>query len=695
MNLTRYVLYLFAVFCLGFGLIFSSLSPAFAAGLTITIDGTSGVGGTVSHDVGGNGVGPDGDITSTAVSSATGNSVYVNSGGTVDGSVHGGYAYPGTGSATATGNSVFLNGGTVTTGRNINGGYANASTTGSATAAGNSVTISGGTAGSVYGALANSVSGLATATGNSVTITGGTVGAVRGGVVGSFDGPATASNNSVIISGGTVTGDAHGGYASSMSGGIATATNNTVTISGNPTFGATTILYGGYAMGAISGDNAFTGNTLNLKTSGISVAGMASFQYLNFYLPSTLAAGGTMLTVTGDAHITNTTVNVGIDGASTPLQTGDQVILIDASAGDLVGTPVNTTANGSGMQGVTLKYEFDIIADNANGLLTATMTGTDPQVNEQTKSLSEGFAANAALVNTGADFAAGSGMGWATGAAGQKGGGFGFGSFGGIGGGRSKHKTGSHVDMSSISLLAGFAWGQDFKPGRLTLGAFFEYGNGSYDTYNSFSNAASVKGKGDMYNIGGGLLGRFDANCGGYLEASFRAGGLHNEYKNGDLRDDTGRQAEYDSSSAYYGFHLGSGYIWNMNDKASLDLYAKYFWTRVEGDSVKLSTGDPVTFKDTDSSRLRFGSRFAYAVNEFVSPYIGAAYEHEFDGKARAATNGFDIPAPSMRGDTGIGELGLVLKPSQTLPLSFDVGVQGYTGKREGVTGSLQMKYEF
>jgi outer membrane autotransporter protein len=115
----------------------------------------------------------------------------------------------------------------------------------------------------------------------------------------------------------------------------------------------------------------------------------------------------------------------------------------------------------------------------------------------------------------------------------------------------------------------------------------------------------------------------------------------------------------------------------------------------VTGDSVRLSTGDPVKFKDVDSSRLRLGSRFAYAVNEYVSPYIGAAWEYEFDGRARASTNGFDIEAPSLRGDTGIGELGVVLKPSKDLPLSFDLGVQGYVGKREGVTGSLQVKYEF
>jgi outer membrane autotransporter protein len=282
----------------------------------------------------------------------------------------------------------------------------------------------------------------------------------------------------------------------------------------------------------------------------------------------------------------------------------------------------------------------------------------------------------------------------------------------------------------------------ELTPGQLTLGAFFEYGNGSYDTYNSFSNAASVKGDGDMYYLGGGILARMDFNraalpaipeevdkgrtaasgearseagarsgqsdaiktasaaqearpSGLYIEASGRAGGLHNDYSSGDLRDYTGRKAEYDSSSAYYGLHFGTGYIWNINEKAGLDLYGKYFWTHQEGDSVKLSTDDQVRFKDVDSHRLRGGARFAYTVNESVSPYIGAAYEHEFDGKARATSYGYSIKAPDLTGGTGIGELGLSFKPSPTLPLSFDLGVQGYVGKREGVTGSLQAKWEF
>ncbi|MDR1397131.1 MAG: autotransporter outer membrane beta-barrel domain-containing protein, partial [Desulfarculales bacterium] len=348
-------------------------------------------------------------------------------------------------------------------------------------------------------------------------------------------------------------------------------------------------------------------------------------------------------------------------------------------------------------------YGLALEVDPVTGLLRGTVTTGG--ATEQAKALSEGFLGGAVLINQGADLIAGQGMASAVKAAraGSGGDAYGLAAFATVSGGSLRYNSGSHVDMSSLSLLAGLAKGVELKAGLLTLGAFFEYGNGSYDTYNSFSNAAAVHGEGDIHHTGGGILGRLDfmpsqildGSGNFYAEASARAGGVSNQYSSNDLQAPAGGRAEYDSSSAYYGLHLGLGYVWNLTEAASLDFYGKYFWTRQEGDSVTLSTGDPVTFKDVDSQRLRLGGRFAYAVNEYVSPYIGAAYEHEFDGRARATTNGFAIDAPSLQGSSGVGELGLSLKPSQTLPLSFDLGVQGYVGKREGVTGSLQVKVEF
>ena len=739
--LFRHALQFFAMLCLSFGLLALPVNPALA-GQTITIDTP------VVHDVAGNSPKPDGEYawgdtvldpnnntvninndvtgyvyggvveTTGADATANSNTINVNS-GMITSFVFGGYAQSDTGSATTNNNTVNINTTGTITGR-VYGGYAG-TYTGSATATGNTVNVNNGTVTEdVFGGRADvwTDTGVATAINNTVNISGGTITSdIYGGYAESdAPGSATASGNTVSISGGVINGDVLGGHAGVWSGaGPVTATNNTVTLSGSASVSGT--VYGGrLASTSIPGD-VFTGNTLNIKSSGLTVNGVQNFEFLNFYLPTTFAAGGTMLTVTGTAQLTenadgtgrSSKVNVGIDGASSPLKQGDQVVLIDASAGTLVtNAGLNTTA---GMLGVTLKYEFDIAADTTAGLLTATVSSTGPQVNEQTKALSEGFVSGAALVNQTGDLAAGQAMWSAVGAAGGKtqgaakqakagaAGGYGFGTFGALSGGSMRYNTGSHVDMASLSLIAGLSFGADLAPGRLTLGAFFEYGNGSYNTYNSFSNAASVDGKGNLYHLGGGVLGRMDFMDTGpgnfYTEASFRAGGVHNDYKNGDLRDAMGRKAEYDSDSAYYGFHLGTGYIWNITEKASLDLYGKYFWTRQQGDSVTLSTGDPVKFKDVDSSRLRLGGRFAYAVNEYVSPYIGAAYEHEFDGKARATTNGFSIPAPSLRGDTGIGELGLTLKPSKDLPLSFDLGVQGYVGKREGVTGSLQVRFEF
>ena len=357
-----------------------------------------------------------------------------------------------------------------------------------------------------------------------------------------------------------------------------------------------------------------------------------------------------------------------------PLKTGDQVVLIDAQT--LTGTPVNSTANGQGMQGVTLLYEFDILTQGGQLLAQVTSTGINPQI----KSFSEGRVAGTAFVNQGSDLIIGQGMSSflaaSTGVPQA-----GFVPFGAVSGGYSRYDTGRHVDVSGASLMTGFGWKQPLnggKSGSLLAGAFFEAGSGGYDSRNSFGNAASVKGDGDIDYYGGGILGRYDAPQTGpgnlYGAASFRAGHVSTDFSSKDLRDGAGRKADYDSGSAYYGAHAGLGYVWNITEKASLDISTKYLWTHQDSDSVKV-LGDPVRFKAVNSQRWRTGARFAYAASERIAPYAGAYYDHEFDGKAKASTNGYTIDAPDLKGGTGVGELGLTLKPSPTLPLSFDLGV--------------------
>ncbi len=573
--------------------------------------------------------------------------------------------------------------------------------------AGQTVIIDSGAAGSVVGnspkpdhtwdLLSDDPADLLDPESNTVILNSGTVdGSVYGGyAVSDGDlGSATAPGNTVTISGGTVDGNVYGGLALST-GGPATATGNTVNIYGSPAL-TNSILYGGSTSKLDPGaDDAFTGNTLNVwNYTGSAVAGVENFQYYNFVLPTSLkglevtGVGGFLLN-DGSAN-PSTVTGVSVVGGGAPVQPGDTVILVEGFV-DATGF---TQTDATGKHGATLLYDWTLDATSGGGLIaTLDSVATNPQA----KTLSEGFLGGLALTTQGADVLAGQGMDNAVGAAQNAGGG--FGAFGALSGGSMRLNSGSHVDMNSVSLLTGLVYGMDASPGYLTLGAFFEYGNGSYDTHNAFSTAAAVNGDGDTDSLGGGLLGRMDFAPIGpgrfHAEASARIGTVHNDYNGGDLTDSMGRKATFASSSLYYGVHFGTGYLWDITEAASLDLSAKYFWTRQKGDAVTLSTGDPVEFQDADSHRLRLGARFAYAVNEFVSPYIGAAYEHEFDGKAQARTYGYSIDAPSLRGATGIGEIGLTLKPSRTTPLSFDVGVQSYTGKREGVTGSVQAKFEF
>jgi hypothetical protein len=685
-----------AAFCLALGLLFSP-GTAFAEdvtypgdplqniwGLNVVAPSGSDTGKSTSlsgNKVTINGGTPDrayGALNEVDSDAVTNNQVIVND-GTINTIVGGFHESLAAGSVTATGNSVTINGGAVSS--TVYGGQTS-STADAATAAGNSVVINNGSVFQVTGGRAFSLNGTATATGNSVFISGGTANnTVSGGSVTSTNSAATATGNSVVISGGTVNDTVNGGFAQSTTG-TATATGNSVTISGSPIFGAAAALFGGWTTGAGAGD-AFTGNTLNLK-SAITVLEVRNFEYLNFYLPATMT-GGPMLTVTGTADLTYTgglssIVNVGINGFASPLRAGDAVILIDA--GTLTTDPaLNTTANGQGMQGVTLKYEFDITATGTQLLATVTKADT----NEQAKAFSEGYLAGVTLLNQNADLAAGKGMYEAVNAAG-----YGLGIFGTLSGGWSRYDTGSHVDLASISLMTGLSWGKSFAPGRLTLGAFLEYGNGSYDTYNSFRNAASIHGDGDIWHLGAGLLGRMDFVNNIYAEGSLRIGTVHNEYTNADLSVG-GINAEYDADAAYYGAHLGAGYLLNINERNALDFYGKYFWTRQGGDEVVLSTGDPIDFKSVNSHRLRLGGRYTHSIAK-IGIYGGAAWEYEFSGKGKATSYGYAIKAPSLQGNTGIGEIGVTFKAS---PFYVDFGVQGYVGKREGVTGSIQAKYEF
>jgi len=259
--------------------------------------------------------------------------------------------------------------------------------------------------------------------------------------------------------------------------------------------------------------------------------------------------------------------------------------------------------------------------------------------------------------------------------------------FAAIYGNASEYATGSHVKVNGWSGIVGV--GKTSVNG-LTVGAFFENGEGNYRTYNTVNNDF-MRGDGEACYNGGGILVRKDNANGVYTEASLRAGNLQNELRNA-VRGSEGL-AGYDIDTFYYGAHIGIGkVIPRGNEGDSIDVYGKFIYTHHDSESFNID-GDNFHFDSVDSERLRLGFRINEVQTNKLGMYYGAAWEYEFGGDADNTVVGYDLSTPSLGGSTVIGEVGMHYKASDKW--SFDLNGRAYVGQREGFSGSVQANYAF
>jgi outer membrane autotransporter protein len=532
--------------------------------------------------------------------------------------------------------------------------------------------------------------GSGNATGNTITINGGTFSEGVSGVT-LHDGKA--SGNTVNIRGGTISGYVAGGVIEATGDDGASgpsykgsATGNTINIDSSAADLSNADLYGGKFLSATVGTGDIkTGNTLNLNgVKGVAVQSVQNFESLNFYLPENTANGDTILKVAGTADIRGSTIGVAVQGAAPTLKAGDKVTLIDAGTLQADGT-IKTRA----LQGSTIEYDFTTVQEGNK--LVSTVAGGN--ATEKAKSTAEGFVAGAAALTAAADFAASQGVSSAVSAA-NSGAGMGGGQgFGTTGGGSIRNNTGSHVDVRSFNIVAGLAKGLKLDSGDLTLGGFFEYGFGNYSSFNDFT-TGDVRGDGDTRSYGVGLLAHHEFLSKLYVEGSIRGGRAKQDYRSVDLVP--GVVSSYESSANYFGVHLGVGKLWSLSDRLGLDTYAQYIWQRQGGDTVQMSTGETLEFGVVNSHRSRVGLRINKDFTEQVRAYAGVAHEYEFDGKAHAKTNGMPITSPSMKGGSAMLELGVIARPiASAKTFTVGLGLNGYAGQKEGVTGSLNIGYKF
>ena len=614
-------------------------------------------------------------------------------------------------------NTAAISGGTVT--GNV---YGAALTAVAATkdAEENGVGISGGTVtGNIYGSAVLDAGASGKAAKSSVTIKGG---AITGDVFGGFTGgTGDAGENTVEITGGTLAGNVTGGRAvsgdadsntvrvmvnaGSVTGGSSTggsASHNKVyitnaAITGNVTGGSGTVttdnaihLQGAAVTGDVIGGTAgSTDNVLALHYSAARptnrIHDFSDIQKLHFYLDENVDGSMPPMLQLGVAakNVATLDVGFGIAGHARRLRNSDTIHLMKLAPGGTLTIAGATQANiVTGMQGVSILYDFELMRQGTDELVARVLRAT---INSGSKSFAEPRCGATDFINRGADLLAASGISSAA----KEGGRAeddekrGYHLWAAMSQGTMRAETGSYVTTTGYNLSVGWAKEGKRKAAKTLFTPFVEYGRGTYHTYLD----DGTHGSGKISYLGAGLMGRIECPGGHWLEAALHGGRVRSDYT-GTIS--VGTVSTYDSGNAYYAAHIGIGKTRLLHTGDMLNTYLRYFYSRQDGTSPELNTGETYDFDAVASHRMRVGFTFLHREDTSKEIYAGLAYEYEFDGEGAASVQGLAADSPTLRGGSTMVELGYRFIPPDSR-LSCHIRMAGWQGTRRGMTGNIQV----
>ncbi len=554
----------------------------------------------------------------------------------------------------------------------------------------NTVNISGGSVstsgkGLVYGGYSRS----GDANYNRLNITDGNISS-KTTLIGGFSAAGNASNNTVSIIGGSGNGNVyvHGGITMNSSG---NANGNKIYIyvpARLKEVSGGVYLTGsdedGFNYNVVNDGDLFAGNELYIGEKSVSAKNIYNFEKLSFRLPSSYSTGDAMLTLTGGEATDLTRSEFALYAAGDAKITKGQTINLISTEGELEFSGQST---GTLKRGVSLNYDYTV-KNNSNNLQAVLGEG---RTTSESKSPVETRAAEAAFLNRGADLLVSDGMLQAETAArpennavkGQ------WSPFFAIQGGKFRYQTGSHVNSRGFNALLGMAREVKNSGGKLNCGLAVEYGKGSYD-----SRYDNMRGDGDNNYTGATIFARQKNNGGTYFEGSLRVGRTKADYVSRDFTGYFGESIGYNAASNYFGAHLGLGKVIKLLGKNELDLSFRYFYTRTGGDSARLTTGEIFDFSAVNSHRLKLGAKLIHNFTGESKGYLGAYYERELSGDAKASVAGYATPTPSIKGGSGIFEIGVLHQPKNS-NFTLNLGATIACGKQRGAMGKLGFMWKF
>src|SRR5699024_6647518 len=208
-------------------------------------------------------------------------------------------------------------------------------------------------------------------------------------------------------------------------------------------------------------------------------------------------------------------------------------------------------------------------------------------------------------------------------------------------GNHSHYDTGSYMRLNGVNFLLGLARRFTSDTTATTTSGFVEAGDGGYSTYNRF-NTGRFRASDNRHYYGVAAPVRHEWLRGDltglYVQAALHVGHVQGDWHSHDMYN-SGGKVSYETSSTYYGLHAGLGYKMTLDDDLWLIIYNKYYWTYIGSDHATLA-GDRFHFKSVNSNLNQLGARLGKKLTGGLDGYVGAAWNHEFSGTARATVYG-------------------------------------------------------
>lgn len=616
----------------------------------------------------------------------------------------------------------------------------------------NNVSLKGGTAGINGNGVRNPLNGGSVFGGVSIGGSGGIANLSTNGIKLMSDINANGGDggnvdfNSIEISGKSdFEGSIYGGYSKggaagqisedgvvrlSKAGSGKLTRFNTITLNGDSiNIGGS--IYGGLSINGDDSENFdaeyikyYEGNTLNIRNGRIDVQGVKNFENYNWLLPQNAFKDDVIITIVpggSPVEMANTIHRVDVDAVGNTLHAGDKVYLINNVNGNFDRLKSSKYLE----QGFFIVYDATLDVEKrtdpnsgvTSDALTLTVLGTNDDVpdgknNPESEEFLKGRVAQLAMVDQGADMMS-DGIWSARASLREKNANL----FTVVDGGSNSYKTSnnSHIKLNDIKFAVGAAKAATMNDQSVGMvGVFAEHGTGHYNSYSDFGSSGfgEVRANGKTRYHGVGALFHvdvantdlskvknkpniFDDKYGLYLHGVLRAGHVKVDFHSADLVNGKGVEGSYNTKSRYVTAMAGAGYVLTLDEKKAVDFYGRYTFSRVNGKDVQV-VDEPMSAGTAHSHRLRLGARLGYAYSEKATPYAGLAYERNFNGDVSGSAYGFTIKEKSLKGNTGIVEAGLLVKPKGANdPFSLNLGLQGYLGDRKGLTAVVRARYVF